>query len=172
MFEFTTSHTHYPVILMILVTWVQVIFLLVRRWPPFLSQPLPIQWTGNPCGNSSTLQSAVMEKMVVWLLEQLATTQPTAKQATRPAARYAGTNYFAKIIYIPCLGNWQSSETFPGPDKHVRVATVKTISGQFMPLFHKLMLPVQEYRNLRTVVIRICHGGRMFKLSFPVSETA
>jgi hypothetical protein len=35
-------------------------------------------------------------------------------------------------------------ETFPGPDGHVRVATVKTSSGQFRRPIHKLVaLPVK-----------------------------
>jgi hypothetical protein len=39
---------------------------------------------------SSTLQSAVVEKVVIQLLEQLATTQQMAQPATRPPARNAG----------------------------------------------------------------------------------
>jgi hypothetical protein len=35
------------------------------------------------------------------------------------------------------------SETFPGPDGHVRVVTVKTSSGQFKRPIHKLALPVE-----------------------------
>ena len=36
------------------------------------------------------------------------------------------------------------SETFPGSDVHVRIVTVKTSSGQFKRLIHKLVvLPVK-----------------------------
>jgi hypothetical protein len=42
------------------------------------------------------------------------------------------------------------SETFPEPDGHVKVATVKTSSGQLKRPIHKLvMLPVEQGRNLK-----------------------
>jgi len=65
---------------------------------------------------SSTLQSAVVEKVVVRLFEQLAAKQQMAQPATRPPLSW-------RLATI--------SETFPGSGGHTRVVTVKTTSGQF-----------------------------------------
>jgi len=76
--------------LMILVIWVQVVFLL-------LSVDLP-SWARLYQHNneqliymaaSSTLQSEVVEKVVVQLFEQLTATQQMAQPATRPPAQNA-----------------------------------------------------------------------------------
>jgi len=70
--------------------WAQVIFLLVLHWPP--SWARIYQYNNEQLiqmAASSTLQSAVMEKVVSWLLEQLAATQQMAQPATRRPAQNA-----------------------------------------------------------------------------------
>ena len=59
------------------------------------------------------------------------------------------------------------SETFPLPDGHIRVATVKTGSRQFKQSINKLlMLPVEQSETLNFSGTRCC-GGSMFKFSVP-----
>ena len=41
--------------------------------------------------------------------------------------------------FLTCPGNSTISETFPGADGHIKVATVETCSGQFKHLIHKLV---------------------------------
>ena len=88
---------------------------------------------------SSTIQSAVMEKVVVQLLEQLTATQP----ATRPPA---GMLVLLREDNLPPM-SWRLaviSETFPGLDGHVRVVKVKTSFGQLKRPIHKsVVLPVK-----------------------------
>jgi hypothetical protein len=60
------------------------------------------------------------------------------------------------MFALLCEGNvplmsWKLAviiETFPGPDGHIRVATVKTTSGQLKQQIHKLvLLPVQQNKK-------------------------
>jgi hypothetical protein len=59
------------------------------------------------------------------------------------------------------------SETFPLPDGHVKLATVKTGSRQYKQLIHKLViLPVEQSETLNFSGTRY-HRGNMFKFSVP-----
>ena len=87
---------------------------------------------------STTLQSAVVEKAVIRLLEQLATTQQMVQPATGMLVLLQDN--------LPPM-SWRLgiiSEMFPGSDGYVRVVTVKTSSGQLKRPIHKLVsLPVK-----------------------------
>jgi hypothetical protein len=96
----------------------------------------------------SALQSAVVEEVVIWLPEQLTAKQQIALQTTTPSARYACPPSRSQLL--PMF--WKLaiiSETFPVPHGHVRVATMKTNSGQLKRPIHKLVLLLVELsRNL------------------------
>jgi hypothetical protein len=68
--------------------------------------------------------------------------QQVVQQAIRPPAQ----DVLLRERSLPPI-SWKLaviSETFPGSDGHVRVATVKTSSGQFKQLIYKLVtLPVK-----------------------------
>jgi hypothetical protein len=72
----------------ILVIWAQVIFLLVLRWPPPWARLYHNKQIVYMAA-SSALQSAVVEQVVIRLLEQFLATQQMAQQATRRPARNA-----------------------------------------------------------------------------------
>jgi len=86
---------------------------------------------------SSTLQSASVEKVVIYLNSL----QQRSKWRSQQPDLQPGILVLLRENNLPPM-SWKPaviSENFPGSDGHVRVVTMKTSSGQFKRPIHKLL---------------------------------
>jgi len=110
---------------------------------PLTSLPEPdfTNTTMNSLSRWQRVQRFNQQSWKRWSADYLNSLQQRSKWRSQLPDRQPGMLVLLREDNLPPV-SWRSeviSETFPGSDRHVRVVTVKTSSGQFKLPFHKLV---------------------------------